>query len=74
MAPGLAKVAPDLPKDGLRAVLGFLGDDWKTVGRASLVSKTWKVTIGGMESSVWQAAHHAPAALTPRHMALRFWL
>lgn len=61
MAPGLAKVAPDLPKDGLRAVLGFLGDDWdwKTVGRASLVSKTWKTTIAAMESSIWQAALRA---------------
>jgi len=59
MALGLAKVAPDLPKDGLRAVLGFLADNWKTVGRASLVSKTWKVTIAAMESSVWQAALRA---------------
>ena len=52
----MAPAKPTLDKHGLRAVLGFLADDWSMLGRASVVCKTWKTTIAAAESSVWQAA------------------
>ena len=52
----MAPAKPTLDKNGLRAVLGFLADDWSMLGRASVVCKTWKTTIAAAESSVWQAA------------------
>ena len=51
----MAPAKPTLDKHGLRAVLGFLADDWSMLGRASVVCKTWKTTIAAAESSVWQA-------------------